>query len=139
MKLCQYHLDSFIPQGRTDNFSHPAVIALCKRFYYAAKHDSLSSLFDEFSNKLPPRCLALVLTCVRVPFDWHPPQILHDMQLVHCLHEFRSGNHISSHFTGQDYSSMYEGFVEMIEETMDDPYHGQKLKRLLKQIAKEGM
>jgi hypothetical protein len=41
-------------------------------------------------------------------------------------------------FRGQDYDSMYNNFICIIEFAHDDSYHGPKLKQLLKAIAKDG-
>ena len=52
-------------QGRSSNFALPAIIELCKKFYYSGKPDALATFFPtEFTTMLPCGCLAMVCTAV---------------------------------------------------------------------------
>ena len=52
-------------QGCSSNFTHPAIIELCKKFYYSGKPDALATFFPtEFTTMLPRGCLAMVCTAV---------------------------------------------------------------------------
>lgn len=57
-----------VNKGRSSNFAHPAIIELCKKFYYGGKSDSLATLFPEEFNLLPLGCLAMACTAV----SFHP-------------------------------------------------------------------
>lgn len=57
-----------IDQGRSSNFAHPAIIELCKKFYYGGKADSLATLFPEEFKTLPRGSLAMACTCVSSHF-----------------------------------------------------------------------
>ncbi|KAF8240967.1 hypothetical protein L208DRAFT_1215051, partial [Tricholoma matsutake] len=105
-------------QGHTNNFLHPAIIELCKRFYYSGKYDCLNGLE---SGGLPENCLAMALTC-----------------LVHCLHEFQMGLHVKLSFKGQEYDAVHQEFMGIIQMTMKHQYHGLKLWKLLRKISREG-
>lgn len=59
-----YYMLIAVDQGRSSNFAHPAIIELCKKFYYGGKSDSLATLFTAEFNTLPLGCLAMVCTCV---------------------------------------------------------------------------
>ncbi|KAH9040937.1 hypothetical protein EDB85DRAFT_1886607 [Lactarius pseudohatsudake] len=93
---------------RTENFAHPAIIELCKRFYYSSKSDCLSNLFPDHFARLPVSALAMACTCVPIQF------------------------------TGRVYEPVYVAMMDLIKETMRNEYHGRKLLALLKRIAKEG-
>ncbi|KAH9047212.1 hypothetical protein EDB84DRAFT_1620170 [Lactarius hengduanensis] len=95
-------------QQRTENFAHPAIIELCKRFYYSSKSDCLSNLFPDHFARLPVSALAMACTCVPIQF------------------------------TGRVYEPVYVAMMDLIKETMRNEYHGRKLLALLKRIAKEG-
>ncbi|KAF8229626.1 hypothetical protein L208DRAFT_1285634, partial [Tricholoma matsutake] len=105
-------------QGCTNNFLHPAVIELCKRFYYSGKYDCLPGLK---SGGLLESCLTMALTC-----------------LVHCLHKFSTGSHVKLSFKGQEYDAVHQEFVDIIQMTMKHAYHGPKLRKLLKKIGQDG-
>ncbi|KAH9021266.1 hypothetical protein EDB85DRAFT_2152552, partial [Lactarius pseudohatsudake] len=49
---------------RTENFAHPAIIELCKRFYYSSKSDCLSNLFPDHFARLPVSALAMACELV---------------------------------------------------------------------------
>ncbi|KAF8232143.1 hypothetical protein L208DRAFT_1465797 [Tricholoma matsutake] len=104
--------------GCTNNFSHPAIIDLCKRFYYSGKYDCLNGLE---SGGLPENCLTMALTC-----------------LVHCLHESQMGSHVKLSFKGQEYDAVHQEFMDIIQMTMKHQYHGLKLRKLLRKIIWEG-
>lgn len=53
-----------VDQGRSSNFAHPAIIELCKKFYYGGNPDSLATLFPNEFNSLPLGCLAMACTSV---------------------------------------------------------------------------
>lgn len=59
-------------------------------------------------------------------------------QLVHCLHEYQTGSFVKLSFKGQYYDAVHMDFSEIIEETINHSYHGEKLKKLLRRIGKEG-
>ncbi|KAH9011811.1 hypothetical protein EDB84DRAFT_1444976, partial [Lactarius hengduanensis] len=94
---------------RTENFAHPAIIELCKRFYYSSKSDCLSNLFPDHFARLPVSALAMACTCVPIQF------------------------------TGRVYEPVYVAMMDLIKETMRNEYHGRKLLALLKRIAKKGV
>ncbi|KAH9010156.1 hypothetical protein EDB85DRAFT_2161766 [Lactarius pseudohatsudake] len=106
---------------RTENFAHPAIIELCKRFYYSSKSDCLSNLFPDHFARLPVSALAMACTCIS-----------------NCLSEWESGIQVPIQFTGRVYEPVYVAMMDLIKETMRNEYHGRKLLALLKRIAKEG-
>jgi hypothetical protein len=57
-----------IDQESSSNFAHPAIIELCKKFYYGGKSDSLATLFPEEFKILPRGSRAMACTCVRSLF-----------------------------------------------------------------------
>jgi hypothetical protein len=42
------------------------------------------------------------------------------------------------HFTGEQYESVYISIVKLVKDILKDPYHGNKLHKLLKKIATDG-
>ncbi|KAH8978716.1 hypothetical protein EDB83DRAFT_2537489 [Lactarius deliciosus] len=104
-----------------NNFAHPAIIELCKQFYYSGKLDCLSVLFPYHFVRLPASALTMACTCIS-----------------NCLSEWESGIQVQTSFTGRVYEAVYITMWDLINETMQNDYHRRKLRVLLKRIAKEG-
>ena len=51
-------------QGRTNNFSHPALEVLCTSFYYG-KNGLASQFPKEFEGEVPEKATTLAATAVR--------------------------------------------------------------------------
>jgi hypothetical protein len=75
MKTCVFFgfSISFLPfllclKGRCKNFAHPAIPAVIHEFFYTGK-DCLAALYrQDFEHTVPDHAIALVVTCVSIPF-----------------------------------------------------------------------
>ncbi|KAH9171206.1 hypothetical protein EDB89DRAFT_1907216 [Lactarius sanguifluus] len=90
-----------------ENFAHPAIIELCKQFYYSGKSDCLSVLFPNHF-------------------------------ISNCLSKWESGIQETINLTSHDYEPVYIAMLGLINDTLQNDYHGRKLRDLLKRIAKDG-
>jgi hypothetical protein len=57
-------------------------------------------------------------------------------QIVNCLHEWTLGHLVKTPFTGDWYKSIYKAIICLIDKIEEHNYHGDKLKELLKGVAK---
>ncbi|KAH9170180.1 hypothetical protein EDB89DRAFT_1907927 [Lactarius sanguifluus] len=105
----------------TENFAHPAIIELCKQFYYSGKSDCLSVLFPNHFARLPKSALAMACTCIS-----------------NCLSKWESGIQQTINLTSHNYEPVYIAMLGLINDTLQNDYHGRKLQDLLKRIAKDG-
>jgi Domain of unknown function (DUF6532) len=58
---------------------------------------------------------------------------------VNCLDEWKSGEQITVAFTGDQYEHVYTDILSLSKDVLNDPYHGDKLHRLLSKIATDGL
>jgi hypothetical protein len=123
--LTRYHHQ----QNRTDNFAHPAPIDLCKQFYYNSA-DSLAFLFPDEFRTLPKTCLAMACTCVGFLLLFFA-RGLTSLQLINCVQEWQHGEFTGTNFCAEQYASVYDGIMYLIDQTLEDEYHGPKLRQLL--------
>lgn len=62
MHLCSYC--QHLPQGRTNNLSHPCIGKLCVKFYYENSNGLARKCRDDFKHEVPERAVALIITVV---------------------------------------------------------------------------
>ncbi|KAF9455888.1 hypothetical protein BDZ94DRAFT_510874 [Collybia nuda] len=109
-------------QGRTRNFGHPLIADVCQQFYYSGKSNCLSILFpEEFKDRLPEPCLALVSACIQ-----------------NCIHKYRTGFLVGCNFKGSTYGQVFLGMLKLIKQIRQNKYHSDRLTELLQDIATTG-
>ena len=59
-------------------------------------------------------------------------------QIVNCLQEWEQGYEVKIPFTGDQYESVHQAMISLIDTVEKHGYHGPKLETLLKRIATEG-
>ena len=79
----------------------------------------------------------MACTCVCILVVFLHSRLLRLLQLIHCLQEWHLGSFNQILFSGEEYASVYDGIVKLFDDTMSDPYHGRKLRRLLQTIGTE--
>ncbi|PPQ99351.1 hypothetical protein CVT26_014014, partial [Gymnopilus dilepis] len=109
--------------GKTNNFSHPCIQALCIDFFYGDK-DSLASHFPEdFKDAVPEAALKLVMTCI-----------------TNCLHEYKSTGRLEAiEFTRSRWLPTHNAYTLLLNQVKAHNYHGRKLREKLQEWAQIGM
>lgn len=54
---------------------------------------------------------------------------------IHCLYEWKFGYEVKVPFTGEQYESVLQAMVSLMEQLDGHKYHGLKFKKLCKRIA----
>ncbi|EDR09746.1 uncharacterized protein LACBIDRAFT_326329, partial [Laccaria bicolor S238N-H82] len=111
--------------GKTNNFSHPCIRALCIEFFYTG-NDCLAHHFpDNFKDSVPELCMVLVMTCI-----------------TNCIHEFQrfcSGERAKIQFSGTAYQPTVNALLRHMEDIKANPYHAQKLLSNRQRWAQDGI
>lgn len=56
-------------------------------------------------------------------------------KIVNCLHEWKLGFRSGVPFTGEQYESVHQAMIDLMNELERHNYHGPKFKKLLREIA----
>ncbi|KAG2094409.1 uncharacterized protein F5147DRAFT_779012 [Suillus discolor] len=119
MFLCD-GVDEF---GKTKNFAHPGLHEGAILFLYTGSYHIARRRPDIFQKEIPLTCLALICTMFNCVFDG----------LV------KNGNGKSfPKFTAKEYEPIYKAMLKLLQDVMDDPYHGPRLAQQLRAWAEAG-
>ncbi|KAG2056651.1 hypothetical protein BDR06DRAFT_1005945 [Suillus hirtellus] len=119
MFLCD-GVDEF---GKTKNFAHPGLREGAILFLYTGSYCIARRRPDIFRKEIPSTCLALICTTFNCVFDG----------LV------KNGNRKSFlKFTAKEYEPIYKAMLKLLQDVMDDPYHGPRLAQQLRAWAEAG-
>ncbi|KAF8952216.1 hypothetical protein BDZ97DRAFT_1931132 [Flammula alnicola] len=120
---CSYLKNGFDDNGRTNNFAHPCIKALCINFFYKGE-DSLAHHFPEdFKDAIPGRCIILVMTCI-----------------ANCINEYKDfGSLQKIKFTKAQWQPTVNALAKFVNQIKADEYHGQKFRANRLAWAKAGM
>ncbi|KAG1778600.1 hypothetical protein EV702DRAFT_1196110 [Suillus placidus] len=110
--------------GKTRNFAHPALLEGVIIFYYTGPYRIARRRPDIFRNQLPVSCLALVGAAV-----------------YNCVLDSLAKNGNAKYypkFTAREYGPIYAKMVQMLNNILQDQYHGLKLLAQLREWAEAG-
>ncbi|KAG2754116.1 hypothetical protein P692DRAFT_20721326, partial [Suillus brevipes Sb2] len=109
--------------GKTKNFAHPGLCEAAILFLYTGSYRIARRRPDIFRKEIPLTCLALICTMFNCVFDG----------LV------KNGNGKSfPKFTAKEYEPIYKAMLKLLQDVMDDPYHGPRLVQQLRAWAEAG-
>ncbi|KAI6002335.1 hypothetical protein F5J12DRAFT_784054 [Pisolithus orientalis] len=115
--------DSFDENGKTRNFTHPALKEAVIQFYYTRTYQIVDQHPESFNNSVPLSCLALVTA------------------VYHCVLDRFAKNgtgKMMPQFSGKAYISIFHGMMKVLNNILHNPYHGVRLHDQLSQWVKEG-
>ncbi|KAG1789204.1 uncharacterized protein HD556DRAFT_1447264 [Suillus plorans] len=109
--------------GKTKNFVHPGLREAAILFIYVGSYRIAHRRPDIFCKQIPLNCLALVATVFNCILDG--------------LGKNGNGKTYPK-FSSKDYLSIYQRMLALLEDIMNDPYHGPKLVQQLRRWAEAG-
>ncbi|KAG1851434.1 hypothetical protein DFJ58DRAFT_728877 [Suillus subalutaceus] len=109
--------------GKTKNFAHPGLRKVIIIFIYIGSYRIAHRRPDIFCKQVPLKCLALVATAFNCILDG--------------LRKNGNGKTYPN-FSSKDYLSIYKRMLALLEDIMNNPYHGLKLVQQLGQWAEAG-
>ncbi|KAI6142500.1 hypothetical protein BKA82DRAFT_149249 [Pisolithus tinctorius] len=115
--------DGFNENGKTRNFTHPALKEAVIQFYYTGTYRIVDKHPESFNNSVPLSCLALVAA------------------VYHCVLDGFAKNGTGKtmpQFSSKAYNSIFHGMMKVLNDILCNPYHGTRLCDQLSQWAKEG-
>ncbi|KAI5999760.1 hypothetical protein F5J12DRAFT_784539 [Pisolithus orientalis] len=115
--------DSFNENGKTRNFTHPALKEAVIQFYYTRTYQIADKHPESFNNSVPLSCLALIAAA------------------YHCVLDGFVKNGTGKtmpQFSSKAYNSIFRGMMKVLNDILHNPYHSARLHNLLSQWAKEG-
>ncbi|KAG1776903.1 hypothetical protein EV702DRAFT_1197928 [Suillus placidus] len=114
------HPDS---EGRASNFANDAVRIVCHKSFYDNGSKSLRQ-FSEFQKTIPPPALFLVGTII--------------CNVIYIYSKYGQVNG-AKQTPIEDSETSYDRISTLFDRTIQDKYHGPKLRQMLKAWALEGM
>ena len=119
---------------------HPCICQVCIDFYYGSGSDVLASqCSDTFQDSIPEHVIAIVATCVSLPYLLIGEIKLTEAQIYNTLDKYSMGEYIPITFTSASYDSEYKGILDLIEVIKMDPYHKAKWDNCRREWAHAGM
>ncbi|KAG1815127.1 uncharacterized protein BJ212DRAFT_1300303 [Suillus subaureus] len=100
--------------GKTKNFAHPGLHEATILFLYTGSYCIAHRRPDIFQKEIPLTCLALVCTTFNCVFDG--------------LIKNRNSKSFLK-FTAKEYEPIYKAMLKLLNDVMDNPYHGPRLIR----------
>jgi WD40 repeat protein len=127
-------------QGKTNNISHPCIAEFIIQFYYRGDNALAKFFPDDFKDAVPDHAVALVLTCVKylqISSVFYAKKC--DVQIQNCLEEWEFGYKQGIKFSGDDYKSVQNAMLDLIDEVKGNSYHGAKYEANRRKWARVGM
>ncbi|KAI5980850.1 hypothetical protein F5J12DRAFT_931323 [Pisolithus orientalis] len=110
-------------QGKTRNFTHPALKEAVIQFYYTGTYRIMDKHPESFNNSVPLSCLALIAAA------------------YHCVLDGFAKNgtgKMMPQFSSKAYNSIFHGMMKVLNNILHNPYHSMRLHDQLSQWAKKG-
>ncbi|KAG2749221.1 hypothetical protein P692DRAFT_20467922 [Suillus brevipes Sb2] len=123
LKISEFLRDGFDSNGKTRNFANPALREAVIVFFYTGPYRVARKRPEIFRKQVPLPCLALVAAAYNCVLDG--------------LSKNGSGKWYPK-FTAKEYGSIYACLLKLLEQIMEDPYHGPKLVEQLESWAQIG-